>query len=183
MRQYGAYATVQFDDPTIPATIRSICGGWEALCEVPSEQLHNWTRKAFLETYRAISASGKVSAIACAPLSGILAQDAARHGYDIPKPVQIAAMVPSSIKVLPAEEPRRISQAGQGGDPSNEKPNPVERIAAKLASQLSVTAVDEPETGPMPGSISREETERRKAEQCRRLTERQPLHQPGKQPT
>ena len=84
IRTIGGYQTVAFDDPLIGPTIRSIATSWAALCDTESATLHAWTRKAFLEAYRAHAAGGQVTALAASPLPGLLAESRSLAGYDAP---------------------------------------------------------------------------------------------------
>ena len=113
IRTIGAYRTVDFDDPLIAPTIRSIATSWTALCDTESATLHVWTKKAFIETYRAHAASGQVTAIAASPLPGILAENAALSGYEAPEAVVVETRLPKpNIKVLPTQErPRIVAEA------------------------------------------------------------------------
>lgn len=57
IRGTGGYRTPVFADPLIAPAIARL-GGWPALCEKPSTELHQWTRKAFAEEYTAIGLHG-----------------------------------------------------------------------------------------------------------------------------
>lgn len=50
----GSYRSVDFDDPTINAVIRSL-GGWPRVCGTDSEELDKWTSKEFQRLYRELS--------------------------------------------------------------------------------------------------------------------------------
>lgn len=50
IREHGAYTSVKFDDPALGATVR-VLGGWVRLCDTPAEQMHAFTRSAFLKAY------------------------------------------------------------------------------------------------------------------------------------
>jgi len=65
----GAYKTVNFDDPTINAAIRSL-GGWPVVCGKPADEFEKWTRAEFVKTYAALSRSG-VTGEMCDPLPGL----------------------------------------------------------------------------------------------------------------
>ena len=127
IREIGGYRSPQFDDPLIHATIRAICQGWPELCATESTQLHAWTKKAFLETYRAQMAGRTVTESAAAALPGILAADARLHGYEDPGAVAIATRLPAPpVKLLPSAQPMRIEAADSVGRalsvPKFEKP-------------------------------------------------------------
>lgn len=110
IRNVGAYRSVNFDDPAINATIRTL-GGWQDLCDAKSDELRQFIRPRFLESYRAHVAAG-VNEAAAEPLAGILASDAGRFGHIAPEPEQIDTQMPVSVKLLPSpkrETPRRLS--------------------------------------------------------------------------
>jgi hypothetical protein len=147
IRQIGGYQTPAFDDPVIAATIRTICGSWADLCETPSETLHVWTKKAFLETYRAHAASGHVTAIAASPLPGILATDAALGGYPQPTPIAVQTGLPASfVKVI-------------GNSAAKIESESVKRIAQDCVKSLGLPQDD----------IPVEETPRRSAQEQMRI--------------
>lgn len=86
MRKFGGYHSVQWDDPAIPAAIETISESWPALCETPTEDLHNFTRARFFAAWKAHRANHtQCDAIT----TGILARDASLGGYDQPAPVAI----------------------------------------------------------------------------------------------
>lgn len=66
MRIHGAYASVNFDDKAINATVRNM-GGWEQLCRTDIDE---WVRKDFERIY-AIYARRSLGAEESAPLVGI----------------------------------------------------------------------------------------------------------------
>ena len=71
IRDTSGYATVDFDDPVINATIRDL-GGWIQLSDKSSEELHKWTIKDFTRAYCAYArAPGLLSYEALAPLVGL----------------------------------------------------------------------------------------------------------------
>jgi len=67
IRQYGAYYSVQFEDPAISAAIDAM-GGWVVLCNKTSEELLKWTPKEFQKIYRAMSNTSR----AAVPLVGVI---------------------------------------------------------------------------------------------------------------
>lgn len=110
IRNVGAYRSVNFDDPAINATIRTL-GGWQTLCDAKADELRQFIRPRFLESYRANAAFG-VSEAAAEPLAGILASDAGRFGHIAPEPERIETQLPGAVKLLPSpqrETPRRLS--------------------------------------------------------------------------
>lgn len=54
IRQHGSYRSVDFDDPTVNAAVRSL-GGWPRVCGTESEELDKWTSKEFQRLYRELS--------------------------------------------------------------------------------------------------------------------------------
>lgn len=65
----GAYASPDFDDLIINATIRAI-GGWVRLCGLGGNELDVWARREFLAAYATLQRSPP-SDDALAPLSGL----------------------------------------------------------------------------------------------------------------
>jgi len=64
----GWYGSVQFEDPAITATIRSL-GGWQKFCERCGGEEEKWLRKEFLTTYASYRRTG-VSPEAAMPMVG-----------------------------------------------------------------------------------------------------------------
>lgn len=153
IRTHGGYQTVKFDDPVIPAALRSIAQSWTALCETESEQLHTWKKKDFCQAYQSILASRQVTESAAAALPGILAEDARMHGYTDPQAVRIETNLPApSVKVLES------------------KPIPVvHRIVEKIAT--ASFSIPKPVADEMPEHESNEDFKLRKAAEIRKLTE------------
>jgi hypothetical protein len=97
----GAYASVEFDDPVIHATIRNH-GGWQRCCGLPCEEFDKWLRKDFLATYSALCSTG-ISREAGAPLIGICEASNRMNGF------QEAVKAPRLITTgLPAHKNLRI---------------------------------------------------------------------------
>lgn len=65
----GPYKHIDFDDPLINATIRSM-GGWVSLLDRPPAEFDKWARKEFIDTYTGFMRSG-VDGEACHPLPGL----------------------------------------------------------------------------------------------------------------
>ena len=91
---HGYYASVDFDDPVINATVRSL-GGWEASCEKSGDEFNKWLRKDFERVYAAFMRTG-VGSEASAPLIGYINRTNAFLGFSKHvKPVlQIACDLP-----------------------------------------------------------------------------------------
>jgi hypothetical protein len=64
----GYYRSPDFDDRLINAAVRML-GGWERICEMPSEEFDKWFRKDFIATYETLSRTG-VSDELAQPLVG-----------------------------------------------------------------------------------------------------------------
>ncbi len=111
--KHGYYTSVNFDDPIINATVRSL-GGWEAACEKGGDEFDKWLRKDFERVYLAFERTG-VGPEAAAPLVGFIGRTNAFTGYheDIPEPLLIACDLPphrDGVVGLPApkREPQRL---------------------------------------------------------------------------
>jgi hypothetical protein len=77
VRVVGGYRSVDFEDRTINAAVRSL-GGWERICLLSAEEFDKWLRKDFLACYEALDRSG-VSEEASAPLVGICDRENLLH--------------------------------------------------------------------------------------------------------
>lgn len=75
----GWYGSVQFEDPAITATIRSL-GGWQKFCERCGGEEEKWLRQDFLRTYAAYCKVG-VSPEAALPLVGEFERQNTLLGY------------------------------------------------------------------------------------------------------
>ena len=60
MSRVGSYRTPEFDDPLIPAVIRARFNGWARFGQV---EINTWSRKSFVEEYKALSEVGTVSQV------------------------------------------------------------------------------------------------------------------------
>jgi hypothetical protein len=89
-----SYRTVDFDDPVINATVRSL-GGWQFCCQMDSREFDTFLREKFLKTYAALSSSG-ITAEQSAPLIGTFDADNAREGHSgsIKEPIRIDTGLP-----------------------------------------------------------------------------------------
>lgn len=81
-QQYGAYRSVQFDDPAIHSTIE-LMGGWQKFCL--SEDERKWQQKEFEEIYQVMRRRGEHPKY----LPGQVEQVNALKGCEIPPPVAI----------------------------------------------------------------------------------------------
>jgi len=96
IRVYGAYKSVQFDDPFATATVRAL-GGWVDLCETPSgEKLDVWKKKEFDSQYALIEAR-EIDAEEASVLAGCLAVNRYTFGDQV---VRIPVGLPEPDKKL-----------------------------------------------------------------------------------
>lgn len=105
----GAYRSVDFSDPVINATIRSL-GGWPAILDRSAEEFDKWVRRDFLATYAALARTG-VSEEAGRPLAGLSGSGPVR-GID------------GRMSDWTPEPPVRIDVAREAGRLSQQKPQP-----------------------------------------------------------
>lgn len=74
----GGYESPHFDDPVVNAVIREL-GGWPAVCETPSSEMH-WLEKRFCATYAALF-NAKLPDDQRKRLPGITEISNSREGY------------------------------------------------------------------------------------------------------
>jgi len=111
--QLNPYRDMDFDDPLINATIRTL-GGWVKFVDRMGGEDETWVRKEFLQAYRTFLASG-VSADVCRPLPSLAKGGVWRDGKFRKPPVQrVACNLPAlpAGKVLPAIGARERVAAG-----------------------------------------------------------------------
>jgi hypothetical protein len=106
----GYIKSVDFDDPTINATVRAL-GGWEAVCGMPANEFDTFLQKRFQDTYCALARSG-ISAEQAEPLLGWADKQNGVLGYNAAPPVRIATGLPS----LPAPQPAKAIPAQRPAD-------------------------------------------------------------------
>ena len=79
IKRCGGYQTPRWqgrnDAARITQTIAHL-GGWVRICDTETEELHKWTRQAFLKTYAAMPATAEQ-----ARLSNLIEMENARTGY------------------------------------------------------------------------------------------------------
>jgi len=75
--RHGGYASVNFQDQRINATVRML-GGWERCCEMPADEFDRWLRKDFERIYSGLCLAGRAPIES--PCLGIHAREAALHG-------------------------------------------------------------------------------------------------------
>lgn len=73
IKRVGGYQTPRFSDARTSATIRHL-GGWVRVCDTEPEELHKWTRQAFVKTFSAMPATAQ------AKLSNLIEAENARTG-------------------------------------------------------------------------------------------------------
>ncbi len=96
----GTYVSVQFDDPTIHAVVRSL-GGWPALGKLSVDEFEKWTRAEFLRLYQAYA--GNPPAELPDYLPGISETINAATGLAASQPVLIRTLEPVAIGAVSRE--------------------------------------------------------------------------------
>jgi hypothetical protein len=126
MASTGSYHSIDFDDPVINATIRSM-GGWPRLSETPLDEMP-FRQKEFERIYISLVGVGVDSELA-RPLPGLIEVDNATKGLGSPNPVQrIETGLPSHSRPV-----MRIENRGQ---------RTVSGVVADVAKRLSVSEED-----------------------------------------
>ena len=134
----GGYASVDFDDPVINATVRNL-GGWSKICATPTEEFEKWTRKDFERVYASLCQSG-VTAEAAAHLPGAHEIQNSAQGYLTGGPFRVATGLPphraNVLRELSA--PARLVLGGKSSGESEAAPENfgdamAKRIAAGMA--------------------------------------------------
>lgn len=128
MREHGAYRSIEWDDPAIPAAIETVAGSWPNLCEQTSEQLHKFTSRQFMEAYRAIRSHGSAGETTS---EGVIAEHSGRNGFALPDYTRAG------------DEPKRLY--GFGGETVPALPSPASDVALALTFRPDAEADDEPE--------------------------------------
>lgn len=90
----GAYRSVDFDDPTLNATIRSL-GGWVACCDMPATEFDTFLRQRFLKSYESLYATG-VGTEEGSALMGIAERSNRTLGHATKEPDRITTGLPGS---------------------------------------------------------------------------------------
>ena len=109
--QHGCYRSVNFDDPIVNATIRTL-GNWRCIDDRIANEGINWIRKEFLATYAAYCRTG-ISHDPCGHLIGHEEFVATRYSrpQELPPPRLIACdMPPHNPGVVPLLTDERQSQ-------------------------------------------------------------------------
>ena len=96
IRSVGAYQSVAFDDPHIHHAIRAV-GGWIRICDTDTEELHSFTRKAFLDAYASATRTNPMPAA----LPGIFGERTVQiaTGYVSTESKQIESAAPAHAPV------------------------------------------------------------------------------------
>lgn len=93
--EHGGYASVDFEDSLINATVRAL-GGWERCCGMPAEEFDRWLPREFQRVYSSFARSG-VDPELRLPLGGICSRQNAGLGVATSRePARIAA--PSTMR-------------------------------------------------------------------------------------
>lgn len=130
----GPYHSVDFDDPLVNATVRSL-GGWETCCVKADNtaDFETWTRKAFLETYQVLYRTGAGPELT-APLVGIHERESAARGYLRDERVRASiavSRVPCGLPALP-----KSVRIGQEKTPWPPRPRDVPALIHELAENI-----------------------------------------------
>lgn len=107
--KYGSYATVQFDDPAITASIR-LLGGWREFCNTPPDEM-KWRQKEFERIYSGFRQSGVLEEEA-RPLLGIWASsggDVLPEGLKVREIVTRLEPTPVRKSLMSAKKPKEIA--------------------------------------------------------------------------
>lgn len=108
VHQHGYYDSVQFDDPAITATVRSL-GGWIRVCELPVDEFDKWLRKDFERVYASYCRSG-VSPEALEHLPGFFEKENGIKGATIKPPVLIeTGLVPVGNRLVNSRKANSLS--------------------------------------------------------------------------
>jgi len=92
--QHGYYASVDFDDPIINATIRNL-GGWERVSTIEGrEEFETWLRKDFERIYVRLLEAG-ITAEAAAPLIGHNEKQNRLNGHQPSNPIKVITGLPA----------------------------------------------------------------------------------------
>ena len=152
----GAYQSVDWRDAAIPHAIESAAGSWAELCDTSPEELSNFTRKRFLDAYKAHRAAGtKSDGIS----RGLIASDAGKLGFEQPEPARLG-------------EPTRAT-IGFGGHQLPALPGPVEPLTRLIGRKIP-DEEQEPRDVIVGADETPEQFESRKAEMMKRLAMKYP---------
>lgn len=119
---HGGYASVNFDDPIVNATIRNL-GGWQRITALDTEETDKWTRKEFERIYGSLCSSG-VTEEQAAHLVGIHEQNNA--------PLGIEPRITAVVTGLPPHREGIVRQIGTGKQQA--LPTLVRELVAKVGA-------------------------------------------------
>ena len=111
---HGIWRSVDFDDPVVNATVRSL-GGWQATYEV--DDWDTFYRHRFLKTYQTLAVTG-ISASAALPLGGLSESQKAPDLIECNMPPHPPGIVPA-LPHTPARRlasPKLLEAIGTGPD-------------------------------------------------------------------
>ncbi len=152
----GMYASVDFADALVNATIRSM-GGWERFCSWPCDEVQ-WRQRDFERNYNALLRTGCAAELT-AQLAGICETSNAGNGYENNRETF------RSIEIDLPSLPRRLIRGDQ----------PVKRIAcepvAAAVGQLASSLGIEIERPSPRREMTQEEFARHREESIRRIKE------------
>ena len=116
---HGCYASVNFDDPVINATVRNL-GGWVPVLTEMEEQGSTWVRKSFERVYKSLATTG-ISKFQALALCGIHEQNnVGRTDWKPDVKMIETGLPPHGVGIVPAigherHERRAIEYAGDIG--------------------------------------------------------------------
>jgi len=87
MASVGAYASVDFEDPAVNASLRGL-GGWSAVCSIDAGEWRRFRSREFRTLYEAHSQRGGAGELA-RPLPGIVEATNGQRGLEAPEPRQV----------------------------------------------------------------------------------------------
>lgn len=105
---HGGYATVDFEDRAINATVRHL-GGWNRCCSMPTEEFDKWLKKEFLATYPTMTKSkGGPSGDSLGGLHDISnSAMGIEHKREI---IRVPSVKPDLLRLEQTDEPKQIQQ-------------------------------------------------------------------------
>lgn len=134
IHQHGPYRTVDFDDPAINATVRTL-GGWVRLCSTDTEEMDRYIRREFERIYREVSRTG-VTDEEAAPVLGIFASHANPVAADAAVRKVITGLAPTAVmRINLAPRPEgaaRALAAALAREKGSTEPTPVRALVARV---------------------------------------------------
>jgi hypothetical protein len=127
IQRHGPYRTVDFDEPAINATVRTL-GGWVRLCSTDTEEMDRYIRREFERIYRELSRTG-VTDEEAAPVPGIFASHERVVPADAAPRRVITGLAPTAVmRISPASRPEgapRALAAALAREKSSGEPVPI----------------------------------------------------------